>query len=121
MKETDNKADSRMDNSKTGKTGSREAEYILALADEIIGGRRLTRDDDVSFLVNGALDAIKEGADRIRKHYCGNKVDLCTIINGRAGRCSENCKTALAHSYPLEDPLHAGQGHIVIAIDVKAV
>lgn len=92
MKETDNKADNRMDSSKTGKAGIREAEYILAIADEIIAGRRLTREDDISFLVNGDLDAIKEGADRIRKHYCGNKVDLCTIINGRAGRCSENCK-----------------------------
>ena len=30
-------------------------------------------------------------------------------------------KTALAHGHPLKNPLHAGQGHIVIAIDVKAV
>ena len=62
------------------------------LVDEIIAGKRLTRDDDVSFLIQGELEALKQGANRIREALCGNRVDLCTIINGKAGRCSENCK-----------------------------
>lgn len=62
------------------------------LVDEIIAGKRLTREDDVSFLVEGDLESLKKGANRIREALCGNRVDLCTIINGRAGRCSENCK-----------------------------
>lgn len=62
------------------------------LADEIIGGRRLTREDDVTFLKEGNLEDLKKAANRIREALCGNRVDLCTIINGRAGRCSENCK-----------------------------
>ncbi|MCD8356376.1 MAG: biotin synthase BioB [Clostridia bacterium] len=62
------------------------------LVEEIINGRRLTRKDDVSFLIYGDLDSLKEGANRIRKELCGNRVDLCTIINGRSGGCSENCK-----------------------------
>lgn len=62
------------------------------LVDEIIAGRRLTREDDVSFLINGDLEDLKKGADRIRAALCGNRVNLCTIINGRGGRCSENCK-----------------------------
>ena len=62
------------------------------LVDEIIAGKRLTRDDDVSFLIEGELEALKQGANRIREALCGNRVDLCTIINGKAGRCSENCK-----------------------------
>ena len=31
-------------------------------------------------------------ANEIRKHFCGNDFDICTIINGKSGRCSENCK-----------------------------
>ena len=33
-----------------------------------------------------------QGADRIRAHFIGDKVDLCSIINGRSGRCPEDCK-----------------------------
>lgn len=64
----------------------------LELADEIIAGRRLTREDNLRELLTCDLDELKEGADKIRKTYCGDKVDLCTIISGRSGKCSENCK-----------------------------
>ena len=62
------------------------------IADEIIRGRRLSREDDLSFLTEGDLGSLKKGANRIRESLCGNYVDLCTIINGRAGRCSEDCR-----------------------------
>lgn len=65
---------------------------IQQIADEIISGRRLNRDDDLSFLLNGDLEELKKGANKIREALCGNHVNLCSIINGRAGRCSENCK-----------------------------
>ena len=31
-------------------------------------------------------------ANRIREHYKGNKIHLCSIVNAKAGGCSENCK-----------------------------
>ena len=65
---------------------------VLRLADEIISGRRLSRNDDLSFFFTAELAALSEGADRIRAALCGPHVDLCSIINGRSGRCGENCK-----------------------------
>lgn len=65
---------------------------VLKLADDIINGKRLTREDDLSFFEAADLDELAKGADEIRKALCSNHVDLCTIINGRAGGCSENCK-----------------------------
>lgn len=65
---------------------------LKKLADDIINGKRLTRKDDLSFFIDCELDALLEGADKIRKYFCGDKVDLCTIINGRSGRCGEDCK-----------------------------
>ena len=62
------------------------------LADEIIDGRRLTENDDLSILKDASLDEIREGADRIRAHFIGDGIDLCSIISGRNGACSENCR-----------------------------
>lgn len=65
---------------------------LKKLANDIINGKRLTRKDDLSFFIDCELDALLEGADKIREYFCGDKVDLCTIINGRSGRCGEDCK-----------------------------
>ena len=59
----------------------------LELAEEIINGRRITRQDDLTFFLSCDLDELCVGADRIRKHFVGDKVDLCSIINGRSGCC----------------------------------
>lgn len=65
---------------------------MIELAKKIIDGYRLTREDDLSIFETAPLDELCEGADLIRQKLCDNKVDLCTIINGRGGRCSEDCK-----------------------------
>lgn len=65
---------------------------IKNLADEIIFGRRLSRNDDLKFIIAADLDTLCSEADRIRTELCGNHASLCTIINARSGKCSENCK-----------------------------
>jgi len=67
---------------------------ILKLADEIIDGRRINRSDTeiLEYFKTCDLSELTEGANRIREKLCGKKVDLCTIINGKSGRCGENCK-----------------------------
>lgn len=69
------------------------------IVEEIIEGRRLGRKEDFSFLLEGDLESLKKGANRIREELCGNHVDLCTIINGRAGRCSEDCRFCAQSSH----------------------
>lgn len=64
----------------------------LALAREIIDGRRITREDDLSGLLTCALPQLCRGADRIRARFIGDRVDLCSIVNGLSGRCPEDCK-----------------------------
>lgn len=65
---------------------------VRELATEIINGRRLTREEDLSYFITCDLAELQEGADRIRKAFRGERVDLCSIINGRSGKCTENCK-----------------------------
>lgn len=62
------------------------------LALEIIDGKRLCKNDDLAFFENCELSELTFCADKIRKHFIGDNIDLCTIINGKSGRCSENCK-----------------------------
>lgn len=65
---------------------------LLKLAEDIINGKRLRRNDDLSFFISCNLDELCKGADKIREYFIGQNVDLCSIINGRSGRCPENCK-----------------------------
>ena len=37
------------------------------------------------------LFPLLSAAERIRRHFHGNKVKLCGIVNAKSGRCSENC------------------------------
>lgn len=65
---------------------------ILGLAEQIINGHRVARGDDLSIFLTAELDALCCGADMIRANFIGDRVDLCSIINGRSGRCPEDCK-----------------------------
>lgn len=64
----------------------------MGVAEEIVNGRRLKRGEDLTFLLHEDLQVLMQGADLIRKKLCGDRADLCAIINGKSGRCSENCK-----------------------------
>ncbi len=41
--------------------------------------------------VGSDLSLILAGAHRIKESFLDNKIDLCSIINAKSGRCSENC------------------------------
>lgn len=40
-----------------------------------------------------------EAADNLRKIFHGNSFDLCSIINAKSGKCSENCKFCAQSSH----------------------
>lgn len=65
---------------------------IQSLTEQIIGGYRLGREDDLSVLLEAELPEVCAGADAIRRELCGDRADLCTIVNARSGRCSEDCR-----------------------------
>ena len=63
----------------------------LDIAKKIVDGYRLQR-DEADLLLTAPLDEIQSGAALIQKNFFGNRVDLCSIVNGKSGRCSEDCK-----------------------------
>ena len=63
-----------------------------SLAEQIISGARLGRRDDLGVLLETDLEELCRAADQVRRALCGDRGELCTIVNGRSGRCSEDCR-----------------------------
>lgn len=67
---------------------------LNALVEGIINGDRISKETAIALTqIEGQDNILKlcEAADRVRQACCGNKVDLCSIINVKSGNCSENC------------------------------
>lgn len=86
-------------------------EQLKNLAGKIINGYRIKRGDDLQIFLTCDLKDLQEEAGKIQKHFCQNKIELCSIINGRSGKCPENCKycaqSAHNHTSVKEYPLLA--------------
>lgn len=61
------------------------------LKDRILDGYDISYEEAL-LLIKSPLNELRECADEIRKVKCGNKFELCTIINAKSGRCTEDCK-----------------------------
>lgn len=82
---------------------------IQELKEKVFRGDLLEK-QEIMELLETPLEELSRGADEIREHFCGNRFDMCTIINGKCGKCSEDCKycaqsihfhTNCEESYPL--------------------
>lgn len=65
--------------------------YIAYLKNKVMGGDECNKEEALH-LHKQPLEELCMAANEIRKYFCENYFDLCTIINGKSGSCSENCK-----------------------------
>lgn len=65
--------------------------YVKDAAKKVLSGENLTKFETLR-LYEEPLEELCETADKIRRHFCSNRFDICTIVNGKSGKCSENCK-----------------------------
>jgi biotin synthase len=67
---------------------------IAALGQRVLGGGQISREEAI-WLINletsGDIMDLLSWANRIREQFKGNKIHLCSIVNAKAGACSENC------------------------------
>lgn len=71
-------------------------QLLISIKDRALRGEGASIDECIA-LAEGCdtdekLDALCDAADEVRMANCGNHFDTCSIVNGRSGRCSENCK-----------------------------
>lgn len=83
--------------------------FTEEMKDKILRGKWIGREETLR-LAEEPLEELRQAADEIRRKVCGSGFDLCTIVNAKCGRCSEDCRycaqsahyrTACEESYPL--------------------
>ena len=96
--------------SQTGLAGNTASvNEVMQLADRVIATGEGVSETEASQLASAPLDALKDAAERITRACASRKFDTCSIINGKSGRCPEDCKwcaqSAHYHSHIHEYPL----------------
>jgi len=75
---------------------------IAELGRRVLGGGSVAREEALWLfgLENSAdIHDLLAWANRIREHFKGNKIHLCSIVNAKAGSCSENCSFCAQSSF----------------------
>jgi biotin synthase len=84
---------------------------ISELGRRVLTGGGLTREEGQWLFRLESRSDIYEllgWANRIREHFKGNKIHLCSIVNIKAGGCPEDCRfCAQAAAFPTNSPRHA--------------
>lgn len=75
---------------------------IATLGQRVLDGGQVTREEALElFNLESSADIfdLLSWANRIREHFKGNKIHLCSIVNAKAGTCSENCSFCAQSSF----------------------
>ncbi len=64
---------------------------VTELEEKVLDGGTITKEEALG-LFDAPMAELTAAADRIRERFCGNGFDLCCIINGKSGRCPEDCR-----------------------------
>ena len=65
----------------------------IETSERVLSGGTVTKDEARAMLAMGGaeLTQLLAGAHRLRERTFGDRVELCSIINAKSGRCAENC------------------------------
>lgn len=66
-------------------------------------GEGLSKEEALELAFNLDEIELEEGARAVRDRWCSPTFDFCAIINGKSGKCTEDCKyCAQSNHYPVE-------------------
>src|SRR5690242_3764348 len=77
-------------------------ERLARLGRRALDGGQIAREETLwLFNLESTADIfdLMSWANRIREHFKGNKIHLCSIVNAKAGACSENCSFCAQSSF----------------------
>ncbi|MGL5617061.1 MAG: biotin synthase BioB [Sarcina sp.] len=65
--------------------------FLQELTLKIKNGYKINFDEALK-VYNSPIEQLEKFSNELRETLCGNKVDLCSIMNAKSGKCSEDCK-----------------------------
>ncbi len=110
---------------------------LMELGRRVMDGGQIGR-EEAAWLFNlespGDIFDLLSWANRIREHFKGNKIHLCSIVNAKAGACSENCSFCAQSSFyqtgsprygfvdpePVQEAAEEANRHGVTAVGIVA-
>ncbi|MFL8675667.1 biotin synthase BioB [Clostridioides sp. GD02404] len=78
--------------------------YIIKLKNKVLDGKEINYEEALNLISldtnnKNILDILLKSANEIREAFMGRRVDLCTIMNAKSGKCSEDCKFCAQSSH----------------------
>lgn len=71
---------------------------VTDLKEKVLNGGLIDKSETMQ-LWEVDYDELCSAANEIREKFCSNNFDICTIVNGKSGKCSENCKFCSQSSF----------------------
>ena len=64
---------------------------LLKLKEKVLNGYKISKEEAIE-LCSKDVNELAKAADEIRLKFREDSFDLCTIVNAKSGKCSEDCK-----------------------------
>ncbi len=72
---------------------------LETIKQKALEGIPATVDEALELNLRYTADELADAADEVRRKFCGDVIDTCSIVNARSGRCSEDCKWCAQSRY----------------------
>lgn len=68
------------------------ATFIQQVISSVLNGTHIDRETALKLASEKDRESLWNAADQVRSHFHGSRFSLCSIINAKSGRCSEDCR-----------------------------
>lgn len=68
------------------------AMMIKKISERILNGGSISESEALELSKVDDKKSLYEAADTIRQHYKGNAMEMCSIVNAKSGKCTQDCK-----------------------------
>ncbi len=92
--------------------------FLLDLTERVLDGREVTREEAGQLLQteeSTEIQLLLACANRIRQAFHGDRIDFCSIINAKSGKCSEDC------SFCAQSAHHGGKSQVYPLLSTEAI